>query len=267
MVIGAGAAGAAAAAALAPAVSVALIDRVAEPGWRIGETLPGAARRVLARIGAWERFAAAGHAAAPLKVSRWGSDEAVALDAFRDPDGVGWRLDRACFETDLRTNAVVRGATLIAPATVDAVTRTAKGWTVSLAGGEVLQALQIIDAGGRRSRLLRPFGQRRMVMDRLACAHQRVRQRGAADPSTYTEATADGWCTQPRCGTDGGSSPFMATAISPLSAASCAQGRSRRRSAFPALRPRSETLTRWMRQRRSYAPRTALPGAQPGTAG
>lgn len=30
-------------------------------------------------------------------------------------------------------------------------------------------------------------------MDRLACAHQRVPQRGHADPSTYIESTPEGW--------------------------------------------------------------------------
>ena len=192
-VIGAGAAGSAAAAALAPEASVALIDRVAVPEWRIGETLPGAARRVLAAIGAWERFVAAGHAEAPLKVSRWGSDTAVELDSFRDPDGVGWRLDRARFEADLRANAEARGATLIAPAAVRSLARTARGWTVALATGASLEARQIIDASGRRSRLLQPFGQRRVVADRLACAYQRLRQRGDIDPSTYIEAVPEGW--------------------------------------------------------------------------
>jgi len=192
-IIGAGAAGAAAAASLAPHVSVALIDRVEIPVWRIGETLPGAARRVLAAIGALPRFEAAGHGAAPLKISRWGSDEAVALDAFRDPDGVGWRLDRARFEADLRADAVARGARLVAPATVSAVSRAAQGWVVGLDSGEVIGARLVIDASGRRSRLLRPFGQRRVVMDRLVCVHQRVRPRGAADPSTYTHSTAEGW--------------------------------------------------------------------------
>lgn len=191
-VIGAGAAGCAAAAALAPFASVALIDRVVDSGWRIGETLPGAARRVLIAIGAWERFAAAGHAEAPLKISRWGSDEAVSLDAFRDPDGVGWRLDRPRFERDLRADAVARGAMLIAPAVVEALVRTASGWTIALDTGEALDAHLVIDAGGRRSRLLRAFGQRRVVTDKLACAYQRVRQR-AEDSATYTEAVADGW--------------------------------------------------------------------------
>ncbi|WP_035531464.1 tryptophan 7-halogenase, partial [Hoeflea sp. BAL378] len=163
------------------------------PGWRIGETLPGAARRALTAIGAWPRFEAAGHGAAPVKISRWGSDEAVALDAFRDPDGAGWRLDRARFEADLRADAEARGAILIAPASVISLTRTDGQWEIGLDNGARISAPLVIDASGRRSRLLGRFGQRRAVMDRLVCVHQRVRPQGSADPSTYTQAAPDGW--------------------------------------------------------------------------
>ena len=191
-IIGAGAAGSAAACVLAPGASVALIDRLETPGWRIGETLPGAARRLLVAIGGWDRFAAAGHGPAPLKVSRWGSDVVVELDAMRDPDGAGWRLDRARFESDLRTDAISRGATFVATG-VRRLDLEPEGWLVSLDTGRTIAARRLIDASGRRSPLLRRFGQRRLVMDRLACVHQRVSQRGRADPTTYIEATPDGW--------------------------------------------------------------------------
>ncbi|MBA3486145.1 MAG: tryptophan 7-halogenase, partial [Lysobacter sp.] len=184
-IVGAGAAGSAAACALSPAVSVALLDRAIVPCWRIGETLPGAARRLLAGMGCWDRFAAAGHAPAPLKVSRWGSNTAVELDAMRDPDGAGWRLDRARFEADLRADAAARGAAFVG-AGVNGLIRTGEGWQLSLDNGELIAARRLIDASGRRSRLLRGFGQRRLVMDRLACAYQRVPQSGWPDPTTYT---------------------------------------------------------------------------------
>lgn len=191
-IIGAGAAGSAAACVLAPHASVALIDRVATPVWRIGETLPGAARRLLAAIGAWDRFAAAHHGPAPLKVSRWGSDMAVELDSMRDPDGTGWRLDRARFEADLRADARARGAVMHV-AGIATLARVAEGWHVAFDTGGSLVARRLIDAGGRRSRLLRDVGQRRLVMDRLACVHQRVPQAGRPDPATYTHAARDGW--------------------------------------------------------------------------
>lgn len=193
IVIGAGAAGAAAASVLAPHLRVTLLDRAVTPVWRIGETLPGAARRVLAALGAWERFAAAGHAVAPLKVSRWGSESAEELDSLRDPDGAGWRLDRARFELDLRLSAEERGAHVLAPARAQRVTRSGTGWIVHLSDGRELRSRVLIAAGGRHCRLMRPFGQRTRVMDRLACAYQRLPAPGATDSSTYTEATSDGW--------------------------------------------------------------------------
>lgn len=191
-VVGAGAAGSAAAAIVARSANVVLIDWVAQPVWRIGETLPGAARRPLAAIGAWEDFLAAGHDPAPLKVSRWGNDAALALDAFRDPDGVGWRVDRAAFEADLRANAVRSGAQLLVPVRVEGVAATDSGWSVVLDNGNAVEARILIDASGRRSRLLRHHGQRHMVADRLACAYQTI-EADSGDAATYIEATEDGW--------------------------------------------------------------------------
>jgi flavin-dependent dehydrogenase len=191
-IVGAGAAGSAAACALAPGRAVALVDRMAVPIWRIGETLPGAARRLLARMDGWDRFAAAGHGPAPLKVSRWGSDSPVELDGMRDPDGAGWRLDRARFEADLRADAAQRGATFLG-AGVSGLVRVHDTWQLSLDNGAKITARRLVDASGRRSTLLRRFGQRRQVMDRLACAFQRVPQPGRPDPTTYTEAVPDGW--------------------------------------------------------------------------
>lgn len=191
-IVGAGAAGSAAACVLAPAASVMLLDRSGSPTWRVGETLPGSARRLLAALGAWERFAAAEHGPAPLKVSRWGSDTPIELDAMRDPDGCGWRLDRVRFETDLRRDAMARGANFVVGGVTD-LKRTSTGWELSTDTGRTISAFRLIDASGRRSPQLRRFGQKRFVMDRLACVYQRVAQRGRPDPSTYVEATSDGW--------------------------------------------------------------------------
>ena len=193
IVIGAGAAGSAAASVLAPHLKVILLDREATPHWRIGETLPGAARRVLGALGAWERFAAAGHAPAPLKVSRWGSERAEELDSMRDPDGAGWRLDRARFELDLRLNAQERGAYVVTPASATRVARSNQEWRIELSDGRVLSSRVVIAAAGRHSRLMRPFGQRTRVMDRLACVYQRLPAPDATDSATYTEAVAEGW--------------------------------------------------------------------------
>lgn len=191
-IIGAGAAGASAACVVAPATSVALIDRVAVPEWRIGESLPGAAHRLLKSIGAWPRFAAAEHGQALLKVSRWGSNEAIELDPMRDPDGAGWQLDRARFEADLRADASDRGAVCVHTG-VSGVVRAHNRWYLSLDNGETVVARRLIDASGRRSRLLANFGQVKLVTDQLACIYARLPTDLPYDPVTYTHAVHNGW--------------------------------------------------------------------------
>ena len=193
-IIGAGTAGCAAAAALAPHLGVALIDRDAVPRWRIGETLPGAAARLLRAIGAWEGFVAARHPQAPVRISRWGSDEPETLDSLRDPDGVGWRLNRSNFETNLREVASRRGAALVLGAGLAALERVGDAWRLTLTDGRWIRARYLIDASGRQSRLLRRAGQRQVALDRLACAYQLAEAAsGEDDAAIYTHAAEDGW--------------------------------------------------------------------------
>jgi flavin-dependent dehydrogenase len=60
VIIGAGTAGATAALNLARCCRVLVLDRQRRPGWRIGESLPGAVRRLLSDMGLWEEFIADG---------------------------------------------------------------------------------------------------------------------------------------------------------------------------------------------------------------
>lgn len=170
-----------------------LLDRVGAPEDRIGETLPGAARRLLETLGAWERFAAAGHSPCHARRSVWGGPEPVELDGLRDPAGPGWRLDRRRFEADLRAEAAALGARLKAPGQVDKVERDGPFWRLALAGGETLTARALIDAGGRASRLLRAEGGRRAAQDKLICAWTHLPLGREAAEITYTESAPDGW--------------------------------------------------------------------------
>jgi flavin-dependent dehydrogenase len=192
-VVGAGPAGAAAAIALAATLDVVLLDRLEAPVDRIGETLPGAARRLLETLGAWPRFAGSGHSPCLARRSVWGGPEPFELDGFRDPAGPGWRLDRRRFEADLRDEAAARGARVRAPAQVDKVGREGGLWRLALAGGETLTARAIVDAGGRASRLLRSEGQRRSAQDRLICAWAHLPLEREPAEITYTESAPDGW--------------------------------------------------------------------------
>lgn len=195
VIVGAGPAGATAALNLAPFRRVLLVDRWPAPRVRIGESLPGAARRLLADMGLWAGFAADGHAPRHAHRGAWGEASPVERDALADPDGHGWHLDRARFEGRLRATAVARGAILLAPARPVALARNGDGWRLRLdAGGQALDlgARLIVDATGRASRLLSGLGPRRAADDRLVCAWLRARADLPAG-LTQIEAEAGGW--------------------------------------------------------------------------
>jgi len=202
VIVGAGTAGCAAASILAPHCRVVLVDRQAQPRWRIGETLPGASARLLRQMKAWEEFASAGHPAAAVRTSRWGSDQPETLDSFRDPDGTGWRIDRARFEANLRETACRAGAQLMVGSPAGPIGRESDGWRWALRDGRTIVARLLIDASGRNSRLVRHLGQRQLLFDKLGCIYQVVAAPDDADDwSVYTQATATGWWYTAQIGT------------------------------------------------------------------
>ncbi len=198
VIVGAGPAGATAALNLAPFRRVLLVDRLAQPADRIGESLAPAARRLLSDMGLWADFVADGHAPCYVARSVWGSQAASERDALADLDGHGWHLDRRRFEERLRRTAVARGAALLAPARPVQVERSQQGWTLQVEhSGRILpvSASLIIDAGGRSSGLLRRFGAERQARDRLLCGwlYGALAEGSSGGGMTYTESAPDGW--------------------------------------------------------------------------
>nr|WP_298118441.1 tryptophan 7-halogenase [uncultured Pseudomonas sp.] len=197
LILGAGPAGAIAALNLAAHCRVLLLDRLPEPAQRIGESLPPAARRLLTDMDLWQEFVAQGHAPCYGNRSIW-NGELAEQDFLRDPDGHGWHLDRARFETWLRAKALARGAALLAPATLLSVARIEGGWQllVQTANGPIqLQARLLIDAGGRASVLSKKLGARRKRQDKLVCAWLYGHDHGKApsDGLSHIEAVEHGW--------------------------------------------------------------------------
>src|SRR5207237_2423171 len=115
----------------------------------------------------------------------------------RDPDGLGWQLDRRRFSSWLQEVAISRGAKLFAPAEVTAVTRMGDGWRVSLSassGNVDLCCRVILDAAGRAAPLATRVGARRRRLDRLVCGW--VEGNDCLPPGagvTFVEAVEDGW--------------------------------------------------------------------------
>lgn len=195
-IVGAGPAGAVAALNLAAFCRVLLVDRIAVPQPRIGESLPGAARHLLADMGLWHGFVADGHAPCHAVSSVWGGGDVETRDFLADPDGHGWHLDRARFDARLRAAAAARGATVLAPASVARVEKTDDGWRLGIADARTVRQVDarlLVDAGGRLSRLLQPFGATRIASDRLVCGWLRWEQGGLSPGLTRIEAEADGW--------------------------------------------------------------------------
>jgi flavin-dependent dehydrogenase len=196
VVVGAGPAGATAALNLAPTRRVLLVDRHATPRPRVGESLPGAARRLMTDMGLWDGFVADSHAPRHLHRGAWGGDEPVERHALADPDGHGWHLDRVRFERRLRATAIARGAVAVAPARPLTLEGDGEGWRMTLAhaqGTTEVRARTVIDASGRSSRLLAPHGARRRVDDRLICGWVRAARADLPPGVTQIEAEAEGW--------------------------------------------------------------------------
>ncbi len=164
-------------------------------GLRIGESLPGAARVLLQRCGAFERFIAAGHLQRGATVSEWERDTPVWFDHLRDPNGPGWHLDRARFDADLRATAVAAGAVLIEDSGALRVARDDGRWNVIRdASGDNHRAPVLVDATGRNAAVARQLGIARRVEDELICLYAYLPP-DANDEDHCTRLCADsnGW--------------------------------------------------------------------------
>ncbi len=107
-ILGAGPAGLATAIALKrhdPDCSVAVLSRPTPTRARVGETLPPGARSILARLGLWEDFAAAGHRPTHASRAAWGAPEPHENEFIYHPEQHGWLLDRPRFEAQLAAAA------------------------------------------------------------------------------------------------------------------------------------------------------------------
>jgi flavin-dependent dehydrogenase len=131
----------------------------------------------------------------------WGAPEPKIYDFLWDPHGLGWHLDRARFDAWLRREAVLRGAALIQPATVEFITRTDMFHVRarSTSGSLDLSASLIIDAAGRSSPVARRLGAQRIVHDKLVSVYVHGKDTyRETQAMTLIEAVEDGfWYTAP----------------------------------------------------------------------
>jgi flavin-dependent dehydrogenase len=192
LVIGGGPAGAAAALRAAQlGCSVCLVDRSKPGEFKIGESLPPAATRLLHDLGA--SAACQPGIATPSfgNQSAWGSPELRDTDFIRDPAGHGWHVDRARFDATLREVASQNGVRVYG-ASVSSVTRTsAQVWRVAV-GDETIEAPWVIDCAGRASFFARSQSVPRKSFDRLIAIFSEFDSTNE-DSRTLVESAPCGW--------------------------------------------------------------------------
>lgn len=194
VIVGAGPAGTTTALNLAPFQRVLVVEPTAQPLPRVGESVPGAIRRLLGDMGLLTEFLSDGHLPRHALCSAWGNAVPIVRDSITDPDGHGWQIDRVRFEQRLRFEAERRGAAM-ATGSVRRVRKISDGWAVELSGdrdGEVTTRL-LIDASGRRSRLLASEAGSRERDGKLCCTWLRAHNVALPSGIVQIEAEHDGW--------------------------------------------------------------------------
>jgi flavin-dependent dehydrogenase len=204
VVAGGGPAGAAAALCLTRTGHRVLLADSAHPtGFKIGEALPPAARTLLQDLNVWQRFRQEEHLPCPGNLAAWGSAHLHSTEFLLDPNGPGWHLDRARFDSLLRTAARTAGVDVREQTLLRCHTQEQGGaWQLGLTdrhGHEKIRCRWVIDATGRRCAIARSCGARRQRRDALIGLFVRLRPtphacgRQDRDARTLIEAAPDGW--------------------------------------------------------------------------
>ncbi|MET7645871.1 FAD-dependent monooxygenase [Streptomyces sp. NPDC005426] len=207
-VAGAGPAGAVAAFVLASTGHRVLLLDEARPSsphaghcaFKIGESLPPAARPLLRDLGLLDDFLAGEHPKSTGTYAAWGSAALQGQSHLFDPYGHGWHLDRLRFDAFLRDAAVAAGAE-VRRATV--LKRLGSRLIVRERGSGAVTELHsrwTVDATGRRCVIGRRHGRRRQ-QDGLVAAYAVFREHRPADREhpedcearTLVEAAPHGW--------------------------------------------------------------------------
>lgn len=218
VVAGAGPAGAVAAYVLARAGRRVLLVDALKPGTKkVGESLPGAARRLLHDLDLLALVDAGPHITSYGNASAWGSGELITTDFIRDPYGLGWHLDRPRFDADLRMAAQKVGVTCLQGQVVRILSKndvsTEGGWRVIVKNDQdnqddqddqnghfaheiEIEARWLIDATGRRAFIARSQGSKRLRDAPLVALYTWITAdlgNLGRDTRTLVEATPDGW--------------------------------------------------------------------------
>jgi flavin-dependent dehydrogenase len=185
LVVGGGPAGCAAAATAARAGARVVILDSATGSARVGEgAAPGTPRLIDEIFGSAGAIDGDAHVACPAIVFAWGAGPPSVTDHMLNPLGVGWNLDRARFDADLRAACEGLGVEVVSGVRASRPQLEGEGRTAGV----------VIDATGRGARVARLMGARKQHLDRLV-ALWAIWSVGPDDSSaaTHVEAVRDGW--------------------------------------------------------------------------
>src|ERR1017187_4780194 len=175
VVLGGGPAGLATALSLRhtnPALSVAVVERSAYEGVRIGETLPPTVQPLLEQLGVWEPFLNDGHVPAYASASAWGGAELEDNDFIYHPHNRGWHVDRRRSDHTLAQQAVAHGVQLLTGAELlECKPGAGECWRVGVRASDrrrlSFDADFAVDATGRRAALAHQQGAKKIHFDQL----------------------------------------------------------------------------------------------------
>jgi flavin-dependent dehydrogenase len=146
--------------------SVAMFDEVPVGAVKIGEALPGAAKRLLLRLGIGDLSGILPSTAfrpCLANVSAWKSEHWTYKDAIMNPEGGGWHLCRDQFDAAIRQFALQKGVVYF-PSKIAQVTQTPDAADFSILlkknmdnGINHFKSTWIIDATGRSSYICKNF--------------------------------------------------------------------------------------------------------------
>jgi flavin-dependent dehydrogenase len=176
---------------------VVLVDKGVPDGKKAGESLPPSVNALLQRLGVWDAFLATKPLPCHANRSAWGGGGRLLVYSFiADPHGLGWHLDRPCFDAMLLDAAEGAGVHVLRHTRAAQAHRCSDvRWQVALRDGQIVAADVIVDATGRGAAIARPLGARWRRADRLVAAVAFLAPFGnpRADSTTLVEATPDGW--------------------------------------------------------------------------
>lgn len=205
VIVGGGIAGCTLAMALATSYKVIVIDKLEEPAERVGECLAPAARRILRKLDLLQGITDS-NAVAGLYLSNfgtksyWGSNQPQIVDHLRNPDGLGWHLNRKAFEMHLRKETAGKGVQCFWRTKLSGVQFENTQWQLKIKSTTEtsddftrnIKAKFVVDASGRLSAFAKQLGVKRDHFDKLV-AHWAIASGQEAAGMSVISAAETGW--------------------------------------------------------------------------